>query len=405
MEHKFVSVLKNSTVWIATLGYFVDVYDLFLFGVVRVTSLRSLGVAEPEIFSVGAHLLNLQMGGMLIGGLLWGVLGDKRGRTSVLYGSILLYSLANLANAFVTDVHLYGLLRLIAGIGLAGELGAAVTLVSEILPRETRGYGTTVITSVGLAGAVAAGIVGQKLDWRTAYILGGCLGLILLLVRIRLRDSALFLKAETSARGSLVMLLSSPSRALKYLNCILVGIPIWFVAAILITFSPELAREFGVAGPITAGNALMANFIGAVLGDLGSGLLSQYLQSRRKVLALFLVLTAAFSVVYLFTSGMSVSGFYILCGLLGFSNGYWTVLITVAAEQFGTNLRATVATSVPSFVRGAVIPITLSFQFLRGHVSLSHSVILLLSGCMFLAVWSLWFLPETFGCDLDYLES
>ena len=213
------------------------------------------------------------------------------------------------------------------------------------------------------------------------------------------------LKEGRTARGSLLMLISEPRRALKYLNCILVGVPIWFVAAVLITFSPELAREFGVLGAITAGNALMANFIGAVLGDFGSGLLSQYLQSRRKVLALFLGLTSVFSVIYLFTSGMSVTGFYLLCGLLGFSNGYWTVLITVAAEQFGTNLRATVATSVPSFVRGAVIPITLSFQLLRGHLSLSHSVSVLLGVCMTLALGSLWLLPETFAVDLDYLET
>lgn len=397
------------TVLVAALGYFVDIYDLLLFGIVRVPSLRAIGVGEEDLLRVGIRLINAQMAGMLVGGILWGIWGDKRGRLSVLFSSILLYSLANIANAFVPNAEWYAALRFLAGVGLAGELGAAITLVSEIMSKENRGIGTTIVASVGILGAVLASLIGDFFDWRTAYIVGGVMGLALLILRLKMFESGMYEevhKATHVRKGDITLLFRSRERFGKYLRCILIGVPVWFVIGILITFSPELAKELEVTGPIAAGTAIMVSYAGLSAGDFASGLLSQYFRSRRKVVGLFLLLTAVSVVTYSQARGVSPAVFYSLCAILGFAVGYWAVFVTIGAEQFGTNLRATVATTVPNFVRGSVVLSTLSFQFLSKNQGFSLVASALIVGIVTLALgfWSLFTMPETFAKDLDYLE-
>ena len=395
----------NITVIVAALGYFVDVYDLILFSVVRVQSLKDLGFSGEELTTQGIYLINMQMAGMLLGGILWGVLGDKRGRLSVLFGSIILYSVANAANGMVTTIEGYALFRLLAGIGLAGELGAGVTLVSEILPKGVRGYGTAMVASVGVLGALLAGVVAKTFDWRVAYYIGGGLGLMLLILRMQVFESKMFQQAKAKAisRGNFLMLML-PGQVERYLQCILIGVPIWFVIVLPITLSPEFAQALGVVEPINAGNALMFCYFGLSLGDMASGLLSQRLKSRKKTVAIFLGLMTASLLVFLNLKGMSAEMFYTLCTLLGFSAGYWAMFVTIGAEQFGTNLRATVATTVPNFVRGSVIGVTSVFTLLRPQLGILSTTLVLGGILLVVAFGALYFLEETFHKDMDYLE-
>jgi MFS transporter, putative metabolite:H+ symporter len=391
---------------VAALGYFVDIYDLILFSVVRVRSLSDIGVPQADLLGKGVLLLNMQMMGMLLGGIAWGVLGDRKGRLSVLFGSIVVYSLANLLNAAVTSVPQYAVLRFIAGIGLAGELGAGITLVSEIMPRESRGYATAVVAAVGICGAIAAVVIGEVFDWRVAYTVGGIMGMALLLLRIGVHESGLFqqVKAEAHARGRFLQLFATRERARRYLAIILVGVPIWYVVGILITFSPEFGRAMGMDPPPSAARAVMFTYIGLAVGDFSSGWLSQVLRSRTRVLRWFLSLTAACVAVYFLPWPRSLPAFYALCLALGFSTGYWAVFVTVAAEQFGTNLRATATTTVPNFVRGAVVPLTSIFQALAPVVGLTWSGLAVGVATLVLGFAAVALLAETHGRDLDFLE-
>lgn len=398
--------ILNANVIVAALGYFVDIYDLLLFGIVRVQSLRGIGVPEDQLLQKGVLLINCQMVGMLLGGIIWGVLGDKRGRISVLFGSIAMYSLANIANAFVTNVEMYAFLRFVAGIGLAGELGAAITLVSETMSKEMRGYGTTVVAAVGILGAVVAALVGDFFEWQTAYIIGGVMGLALLVLRVSMFESGMFAHAKKTVknRGNIFMLFTSKARFFKYLQCILIGLPIWYAVGILMTFSPELARDLGVQGTISAGKAIMWGYIGLAAGDLASGWLSQIFRSRRKIVLAFLTGTTALTLLYFFARGIFPDQFYMLCMFIGFGIGYWAVFVTIAAEQFGTNLRATVTTTVPNFVRGGVVPITLAFQFFAEPFGLRTSALIVGLITLGIAVTALYFMQETYAKDLDYIE-
>ncbi len=346
---------------LAGLGYFVDIFDLLLFAVVRVASVRDLAPAAAQL-EVGALLQNAQLIGMMIGGLAWGILADRQGRRSVLYGSILLYSMANLGNGSATTIDQYIAWRFVAGIGLAGELGAALTIVSELVRPGDRGAATTIVATMGVTGAVAAALVGGALPWRTAYIVGGVLGLVLLALRISVQDSAMFARTrlQVNTRGSLRHLLGQPTRAARYLRAILIGVPVWFTSGFFVTFAPEFARTFGITAPVSAGTAVLIFYATTTFGDLTSGLLSQRWQSRRKSAGVFLALTGAGAALFLGGVADEPTTFYMMYGWLGFSTGYWAVMVTMAVEQFGTDLRATVGTSVPTFVRASTVPMTMA---------------------------------------------
>lgn len=392
---------------VASLGYFVDIYDLVLFSIVRVPSLKALGLSGQELLDKGVLILNMQMAGMLLGGIIWGVLGDKKGRLKILFGSIILYSLANAANGLVNDVASYGWLRFVAGVGLAGELGAGVTLVAEILPKEFRGYGTMAVATVGVSGAILANYVAEHFDWRVAYYIGGGLGMLLLLLRVSVYESGMFSRMASKgiSKGDFFSLFTNMERFSRYMKSILIGVPIWFVVAVLITFSPEFAKALHISGTISAGRAVMFCYLGLVFGDFSSGLLSNYLQSRRKVVLLFMALICVFIGVYLSLDYSDSATFYTVCGALGFAGGYWAIFITIAAEQFGTNIRATVATTVPNFVRGTVVPITFCFQAAKGYFGILQGAAVVGGICIAAALIALYRLEETFKKDLDYIET
>jgi putative MFS transporter len=404
--------ILNAAVIVAALGYFVDIYDLLLFGIVRTDSLKDLGITGDAIRDQGEFLISMQMFGMLFGGILWGVLGDKKGRISVLFGSIILYSVANIANGMVTTVDGYAFWRLIAGIGLAGELGAGITLVTESLPKEKRGYGTMIVASVGVSGAVAAYLVYQAFqDWRLCYYAGGILGILLLFLRISITESGMFKQVQQSdeKKGDFLSLFNNKKRFSKYLQCILIGIPLWFLVGVLITFAPEFAKALGVqqAETIAAGKAIAFCYTGLVFGDIASGLLSQWLKSRKKIMRLFLIFNLIMVFVYLNAFGISASTFYLLCFAMGFSVGYWVLFVTIAAEQFGTNIRATVTTTVPNFVRGSLPLIILIYSFFRDRLfegDILKSGMIVGSLLSIISLLALWKLKETFHVDLDYTE-
>lgn len=412
---------------VAALGYFVDIYDLILFNVVKKESLLALGFSNPtEIKQISISLFNWQMGGMLLGGILWGILGDKKGRIKVLFGSILLYSIANVLNAFVTDIPSYAAIRFIAGIGLAGELGAGITLVAEVMSKENRGYGTMIIVTFGALGAVLAAFVGgdgvfirdvissvtglQIMNWQVAYIVGGALGLMLLLLRIGTLESGMYKKMDTNSngRGQFFKLFAKKETALKYIHCIIMGLPVWFAAGVLFAMAEDFAQPsvLNIQGKVINGHAVMYAYIGLSVGDLLSGLLSQLIRSRKKVVLLYLVLSACMLFVYLIgAKGCSATFFYFICFLVGVGAGYWALFVTIAAEQFGTNIRSTVASTAPNFVRGSVIPISASIHFFEKPVGVIGSAVIVGLVCIALAIYSMMQLKDTFGKDLDYIET
>jgi MFS family permease len=398
--------LLRIPVLVAALGYMVDMYDLFLFSIVRVPSLKSLHISGEKILEDGLLLLNLQMAGLLIGGIIWGILGDKKGRLSVLFGSILIYSLANIGNGFVTSIGAYAVLRFIAGFGLAGELGAGITLVTEILPNKIRGYGATLVATMGVFGALLAYLISFLFDWRASYFIGGGLGLLLMVSRIKVFESGIFLKLKEKniKRGDIRMLFNNKTRLLKYVTSIVIGMPIWFVVGILITFSPEFGKAMGLDEPVDAGKAVLFAFAGQVAGNIISGSLSQYLQNRKKVIFLFMAVSALFVLIYLLVPVHDTILFYSLCACLGFCSGYWTLFITVAAELFGSNLRATVATTVPNFVRGTVIPLTFLFVLMKNQVGIMYGALIVGILTYALAIFALIYLEETFKKDINYTE-
>ncbi len=399
--------ILNLTVLVAALGYFVDMFDLLLFPIVRQPSLTALGIAPGEAqITLGAFLLNAQMAGMLLGGIFWGVLGDRKGRLSTLFGSIALYSVANIANAFVTGIPSYAFWRFMAGLGLAGELGAAVTLVSEVLPKELRGYGTAVVASVGVFGTVTAALVGRYLTWQHAYLAGGCLGLLLLCLRLGMRESLMFKKTETTAvkRGDFLSLFTAWSLFGRYLRCILIGLPLWFIMGILIFFAPEFGLSLCVVGKLNPGVAIACCYSGVTVGSLASGFLSQAWGSRTKVVGIFMAGAFVGVAVFLLSRGFTAFWIYILMTYMGLAAGYWAVYVTIAAEQFGTNLRATVATTVPNFLRGSVVLITSGFLMLKATLGLLGAAWVVGLVCFVLAAISLAGLEDTHGRDLDFME-
>ncbi|MDB5143750.1 MAG: transporter [Mucilaginibacter sp.] len=392
-------------VLVASLGYFVDIYDLVIFSIVRVKSLHDIGVSDADMRLTGVHVINMQMLGLLLGGILWGIIGDKLGRIKVLFGSILLYSLGNFANGMVHDVAWYSIIRFITGIGLAGELGAGITLVSETLSKEKRGYGTMLVAMIGLLGAVAAAMVG-KYDWRTAYYVGGGLGIILLLLRVGTFESGMYKNVEKSdiSKGNIWMLFNNRKRFLKYLYCILIGAPLWYVVGILITQAPEFGKALGAKVPLSAGTGILYSYVGISIGGIFAAVLAQITKSRKITMFIYLILSVISVVAYLSSDGITNQKFIWLCFFMGFAVGYWATFVTIASEQFGTNIRSTVTTTVPNFVRGSLIPINSLFNLLVIRFGMVNSGYIMMFALTAIALFSVSQLKESFSKDLDYVE-
>jgi len=394
-------------VLVASLGYFVDIYDLIIFSIVRIPSFKDIGVGEELMRVKGEYVLNMQMGGLLLGGLIWGVIADKFGRIKVLFGSILMYSLANISNGFVQDVNTYAMIRFIAGIGLAGELGAGITLVSESMPKDKRGYGTMLVAAVGVLGAILAYYVSEWFDWRTAYFVGGGMGLLLLLMRMGTFESGMFAESASQQhiqKGSLKLLFADRKRVVRYIYCLCIGLPIWFVVGVLVTQSPEIGKALQAPQVLSAGKGVMFTYLGISLGDIFAGMLAQWLKSRRKVVFIFQLMIIATSVWYLNSYGITETKFLWLAFLMGFGVGYWATFVTIAAEQFGTNLRATVATTAPNFVRGALIPSTMLYGLLVNQMGIIMAAMVTLLLLSAIAIFALTQLKESFDKDLNYFE-
>jgi MFS transporter, putative metabolite:H+ symporter len=406
MAHRTLKPAIALAVVAAALGFFVDAYDLLLYGIVRNQSLASLGVGEGALLSTGIDLLNAQLCGMLLGGIAWGIVGDVYGRRRVLFGSIFLYSAATLMNGLVDGVGTYGVCRFIAGAGLAGELGAGATLVTELMSKENRGWGTMIVAAVGVLGVVTASLVGDRFAWRTAYFIGGGLGFLLLLLRLGVGESLMFERARSRSvsRGNFPALFTSAKRFRRYASLILFAMPIWYAIGVLVTFSPELGAALGDAQAPQAGRAILLYYLGLTLGDLTSGILSQVFRTRKKIILAFMLLSALSCAAYFLFGGRSLVAFYTVCGLMGWASGYWAVFITVAAEHFGTNLRATVAITAPNFVRGLTALLTISFKGLRPAIGMLPAAMLIGAAVFVVAFIALTQIEETFGKDLDYME-
>jgi MFS transporter, putative metabolite:H+ symporter len=394
------------TILVAALGYFVDVFDLILYTLLRNQSLTELGVPKDQLKNVGAMLLNWQMAGFIVGGILWGVLGDKRGRLSTLLGSILLYSVANIANGFVETIPQYAAIRFIAAIGLAGEIGAGVALASELLPQKWRGWGTTFIAVIGLLGAITAAFVVEHMGWRMAYWVGGGMGLVLLLLRLSVVESSMYEKIKDGphSRGDFLKFVSNGNMLLRLLLVTLVGMPIWFVIGLLVTFTPEISADMGMTETPKISSAVMWVYIGLGLGAIVSGGVSQFLQSRKKAIAASLAFLAVAIGLYASFARQNVGAYYAMICLLGFGGGYWTMFLQVAAEQFGTNYRSTAASSAPNLVRGTTVPMVWGFQFLSPVFGPLNGVLIVGAAAMIIAAIALSRMTETFHRDLDFVE-
>jgi MFS family permease len=408
-QHKHIG-LWSLPVLVAALGYFVDVYDLLLFTIVRQPSVLAVGSTLETIIVDSAHIINWQMSGLLIGGILWGIIGDKKGRLKVLFGSILLYSVANILTSFVQNVDQYAYCRFIGGIGLAGELGAGITLVSEMLPKNKRGIGTSMVAGIGLFGAVFAYFTFQYTkDWRLCYQIGGGLGVFLLILRVKVAESFMFesAKLENIQKGNFMMFLNNGKRFSKYIKAILIGLPTWFVIGVLVNYSNKFATANYGENLIDSGRSIMFAYIGIATGDLVIGYVSQYFKSRKKALLVFYILNTLGMVLFFSALNNSDDRMYAICGFLGFSTGYWAIFNQMAAEQFGTNLRATAATTIPNMVRGALPLINFLFLDIL-QKSLGWTIIQsgILTGAIVMGITLIAFVftEETYHKDLDYLE-
>ena len=392
-------------VLVAALGYFVDIYDIVLIGMLGKTSLEAIGVATVDVPQTLGHLLGLQMIGMLVGGFVWGMVADRWGRVATLFGSILLYSTATLLNGFVTDLWQYEVLRVFAGFGLAGELGVGVTLVVECLPRARRAYGATMVASVGIAGAVAAWLMTAWVSWQVAFMLGGAMGYGLLILRWLSHESGLFKNLDAKIpKGSLLLLFRSRERIGRYLLSIAIGLPTWFVVGIFVFLAAATAKQLGVEGAVKGSNAIVSCYVGLIVGDVAAGFITHALASRKQTVLLFLAASAVATGVTLSLHGISPEVYYSMCFVLGLTVGFWALFVTIAAEQFGTNLRATVATTVPNVARGLFYPMQWTLFALAGSLGYVSVVAGLGVLCFGLALFAVWKMPETHGRDLDYLE-
>lgn len=408
MEYHLKRNPLNMVVIVAALGYFVDIYDLIIFGIVKDPSLIALGItAKQDLFNVGNHILRMQMFGMLLGGIVWGILGDKKGRLSTLFFTILMYSLATIANGFVTNVDQYAILRFIAGFGLAGELGVGITLVSEVMSANTRGKGAGVVSGIGILGAGLAFLVSEWLDWRAAYWFGGGIGLLLLFLRVVVHESGMYHKTKEVGvtKGDFLSLFTNRKRFLKYSLVILVGIPTWYAVSVLVINSQSFAESLNIQGQVKGSISVMLHYFAAAIGSMIFSHISDVWKSRKKAINLTIASMLVLTILYFVVFDTSPLVFYVIIFIMGLPmGGLWTLFITKSSELFGTNIRATVTTSAPNFVRGAVVLITLLLDYTAPIFGLWWAGFGIGLAVYLIAFMSNLKIEETYGKELDYIE-
>lgn len=405
-----VNYLFSLPVIVAALGYFVDIYDLLLFSIVRIPSLQSMGL---DVDAYGTMILNWEKIGLLLGGILWGIFGDKKGRLSVLFGSILVYSLANIACGllpyvdFMEKQNAYALFRFIAGLGLAGELGAGITLVSESLPKELRAIGTSLVAGFGLLGAVVASLTASASDWTMSYFIGGGLGLMLLVLRIGVVESGIYKQVEKNTsvqKGNFLSFFTSYERFVRYMKCIAIGLPTWFCIGILAVLGNQFGPALGIKEDIDPGKAILWAYVGISAGDFASGFISNWLQSRKKAIFYMMLFTVVGVLLMLFGGTKTAKMYYFYCTWLGLGTGYWALFVTMGAEQFGTNIRATAATTIPNMVRGTLVLMILIFNFFKPSAGVIWAAVIVGIISFGLGIYSTLTVSETHNKDLDYTE-
>ncbi len=404
-QNQNIAILSIPVI-VAALGYFVDIYDLLLFSFIRISSLKSFGFTQDQSAHIGLHIISYQMTGLLLGGILWGTIGDKKGRMSVLFGSIIIYSLANIANGFAQNVTQYSICRFIAGIGLAGELGAGVTLVCELIAKEKRGYATSFIAGVGLTGAIVAYFISKEFGWRVCYFIGGGLGFLLLCLRFSVYESGMFTheRKDKVQHGNFLMFFTKYSRFKRYMLGIMVGLPIWYIIGILVQLSDKFGKQFGIKEDISPGRVMVFMYVAISVADFLAGIISQLLHSRKKALYIYYTIMIVGVILYFQQYNGTAAGMILICMLIGFGTGFWALFVTIAAEQFGTNLRATATTTTPNMVRGSLVLVAIFFEYLQQHASFIPSgaitgVVVILLGC-----FALYKMKETYNQDLDFIE-
>ncbi len=323
-----------------------------------------------------------------------------------------MYSLANIACGFLPyfpEKHLvyqYAALRFIAGIGLAGELGAGITLVSESLPKNLRAIGTSVVAGFGLMGAVVAQLTVELAGgWNISYIIGGILGILLLFLRISVSESGIYknIEQQSVSKGNFLSFFTNKDRFIRYLKCIAIGLPTWYCIGILAVLANQFAPELGIKD-LSPGKAIMWAYIGISAGDLASGFISHLLKSRKMAIFYMLIFTIIGVAIMLFGNTDTETKYYIFCVWLGLGTGYWAMFVTLAAEQFGTNIRNTATTTVPNMVRGLLPVMILAFDFFKNDFTVIISAALVGLIVFGLAFYSSLTISETHNKDLEFTE-
>lgn len=392
------------TVLVVALGYYVDAYDLLVMSAVRKPSLLSLGVPESETLNIGLSLLNYQLVGLMIGGVMWGVIADKYGRKKALFGSILIYSFANIANGYINSVNMYYWLRIIAGFGLAGELGVGISLITENVAKERRTISTAIVSFFGMLGASTGGWFGSIFEWQNCFLIGGFAGLLLLLLRLKVEESVMFneIKDKNVSKGNIWMIIKNPKTLLTYFFCTLAGAASILFIGVFIQSTPELGKLFNLN--ITAGIALIWYYLGASVSEIIAGLLSKLLKERKAPIYIFYAISLLAITNFCVNVPNSPYFFYLNCLFLGFGLGWWSQLITLSAELFGINVRATAATSIPTFARAWNIPFSNIFKQNIPNLGIVNSAFGIGVIVVSLAIISITMVKETFENDANFIE-
>jgi MFS transporter, putative metabolite:H+ symporter len=392
--------MNFSSLFLIGCGYFIDIFDLVLFSTLRISSFEELKITDPTYWTV--VFFNLQMTGILVGGIFWGKMADIKGRSWSFMGTILVFSIANIINGLTSSLTVYGICRFIAGFGLAGEMGSGIALICEKVPDEKRSLYLGFVSSLGCIGAVLSGWLGDIVYWRYLFIGSGFAGILLTLLRKNLLEPDLFRKTATLniPRGQWKTLFQSPPDLIRFILLIFLGIPMWYIIGILWSFSTEMTSTIGL-NIFTSGQAILWGYVGVWMGDMLMPFVSQFLKSRIFTIQICLIMMLL-GVIYLFQfQPHSLLSFQLTHIFLGFTIGYWAVYATLCGESFGTNIRALTSTSLPSLIRFSSIPMMIIYQYGRDENELNIALGMGLT-VLCISMITTYFIKDTFQKDIDF---